>query len=294
MTLNPTLRSMVPPSLRRSIKRTFRDYFKRTIEWEYLPEGWRSAQLDRDIKGWNVTDICETYKVKWPIYINYLEGTGPLGIAHESDLKTNTDISFHNTVMSYSYALTLASRMKSTISMLDWGGGIGHYYPLSQALVPDLQIEYHCKDMAVFQEYAKSLFPDAHFYTDEACLDRQYDFVLVSSSLQYVQDWERLLQKLSQATNGYIYITRMPFVENAAPFAFVQRPYFYGYNTEYIGWCLNRTLFLEAARNAGLRLVREFVTGEAPYIDGAPEQNRYLGFLFQHGTTTAEIQHRHV
>jgi hypothetical protein len=62
-------------------------------------------------------------------------------------------------MMTYAYALSLSTRHKSSISMLDWGGAIGHYYLLSEKLVPDLEIDYHCKDVPVLAEYGRSLFP---------------------------------------------------------------------------------------------------------------------------------------
>jgi len=73
----------------------------------------------------------------------------------------------------------------------------------------------------------------------------------------------------------------MPFVLQAPSFVFVQRPYMYGYNTEYLGWCLNLTDFLNETSRLGLELVREFVVGERPRIINAPEQCQYRGFLFR-------------
>jgi hypothetical protein len=83
------------------------------------------------------------------------------------------------------------------------------------------------------------------------------------------------------AAAGFLFVTRLPVVQTHASFVFVQRPYAYGYNTEYWGWCLNQAEFLAQASQAGLTLVREFVTGEAPVITDAPEQCEYRGFLFQ-------------
>jgi hypothetical protein len=52
------------------------------------------------------------------------------------------------------------------------------------------------------------------------------------------------------------------------------------YDTEYPGWFLNRGQFLDEAATLGLRLRREFLTGEEPAVAGAPEQAVYRGFLF--------------
>lgn len=225
--------------------------------------------------------MLETYKKKWPKFVAIVKGPGPLGISHESSLTTNEDINSHNEIMAFAYVIALAARHKDRISMLDWGGGIGHYYLLAQTFLPGVEIDYHCKDVPVLCEHGTKLFPQQHFYTDERCLDRTYDFVMASTSLHYTEDWQTLLQRLAGATSGYLYIANLPSVQEAASFVFVQRPYQYGYNTEYLSWCINRTEFLQTAERAGMELVREFIYGHRPFIHGAPEQNVYRGYLFK-------------
>jgi putative methyltransferase (TIGR04325 family) len=250
-------------------------------EWEYIPEGWAYARSRPQVKGWNVQDVLETYKQKWPRFVKMVQGAGPLGVAHESILASSTDIISHNTIMAFGYTLAVAGRHKDALSMLDWGGGIGHYYLLAQALLPHVRIEYHCKDVPLLAEYGAQLFPDQHFYADESCLDRTYDFVMASASLQYEEDWRDLVRRFAQATERYLYVTGLPIVSRAGSFVFVQRPYAHGYGTEYLAWCLNRNEFLECAGTCGLRLMREFVVGHKPIIVGAPDQNVYRGFLFR-------------
>ena len=165
--------------------------------------------------------------------------------------------------------------------MLDGGGGIGHYYLLAQALLPGVEIVYHCKDVPALTGYGAQLFPEQHFCSDETCLQRVYDFVLASASMHYTEDWQALLRRLAGATRDYLYVADLPTVLEAPSFVFVQRPYEYGYNTEYLGWCLNRTEFLRVAAGAGLHLLREFVYGHRPLIHGAPEQNAHRGYLFR-------------
>ncbi len=184
-------------------------------------------------------------------------------------------------MMSYAYSLGLAACQKTSISMLDWGGGIGHYYLIGKALFPDLEINYHCKDVPVLAEYGQSLFPEAHFYTNNVSIDRTFNFVFSSCSLHYSQDWKSDLKILADVTEEYLFVTRQPIIHKFPSYVFIQRPYVYGYNTEYLGWCLNRQEFLDTAKKYGLQLIREFVTGEAPEIDHAPEPCEYRGFLFQ-------------
>jgi putative methyltransferase (TIGR04325 family) len=250
-------------------------------EWEYIPEGWAYARTHPEVRGWNVQGVLEVYKQKWPRFVEMVQMTGPLGVAHESALVTNEDLSSHNIIMAFAYVLALAARHKNTLSMLDWGGGIGHYYLLAQVLLPDVSIEYHCKDVPLLAEYGAQLFPDQHFYADESCLACTYDFVMASTSLHYSEDWRRVLAGLVRATGEYLYITRLPTVVQAPSYVFIQRPYAYGYNTEYLGWCLNRTSFLNEVGKLGLTLVRGFVIGEQPPIANAPEPCQYRGFLFR-------------
>lgn len=271
-------RKVLPAGIRRVLSASIR---KSGVEWEYIPEGWAYAQYHPEVKGWNVQDVLETYKQKWPRFVAMVQGAGPLGVAHESDLASREDISSHNTIMAFAYALALAARHKDALSMLDWGGGIGHYYLLAQVLLPGVRIEYHCKDVPLLAEYGAQLFPDQHFYSDESCLARTYDFVLASGSLHFSEDWQRVLAGLAAATEEYLFITRLPTVVQVPSYVFIQRAYSYGYNTEYLGWCLNKAKFLREASRLGLALVREFVIGEQPSIAGAPEPCQYRGFLFR-------------
>ena len=262
----------------------------RVVEWEYIPEGWLYVRTHPEVKGWNVQDVLETYKRKWDKFVAMAQGTGPLGVAHESELVSNEDIFSHNTMMAFGYAIALAARHADALSVLDWGGGIGHYYVLAKSLLPKVTIDYHCKDMPLLAEYGAQLFPQAHFYDDESCLDRTYDFVMASSSLQFAEEWQRVLARLAEATKQFLYIANLPIVRQSPSFVIVQRPYNYGYNTEYLGWCLNQNELLTQAKSDGLELVREFIYGHKPIVKNAPAQNEYRGFLFRRQSPVAGAQ----
>lgn len=278
------IKDWIPPFIWKSLSKRYHHRNIGFTEWEYIPDGWTYAQTHPEVKGWNIQDILETYQQKWPQFVQIVQGTESLGVAHESALTKNEDIYSHNTIMAFAYALTLACRHKDRLSMLDWGGGIGHYLLLAQGLLPGVEIEYHCKDVPVLVEHGATLFPNAHFYTDRVCLERPYDFVMASASIHYSEDWQKLLQQLANVTSSYLYIANLPTVHQAHSFVFIQRPYQYGYNTEYLGWCINQVEFLDIANQSGLDLVREFVYGHQPVIVNAPEQNSYRGYLFRSRT----------
>jgi putative methyltransferase (TIGR04325 family) len=287
------IKSFIPPIVLQFIWNRKSESYPGTgcPEWEYIPEGWSYLQAHPEIKGWNVQEILDVYKRKWPRFLAQMEGTGPLGIAHESELSTNDDLHTHNMMMSLAYALALASHHRSSLSILDWGGGIGHFCVMAKKLLPDVEIEYHCKDVPLLAEHGSQLFSHQHFYSDETCFRRKYDFVMASASLHYTENWKKLIEDLAAAAESSLYVANLPTVLTAPSFVFVQRPHAYGYNTQYLGWCLNRNDFLLHAKALGLELLREFVTGIRPTILKAPEQNEYRTFLFRPGSRAESINH---
>jgi putative methyltransferase (TIGR04325 family) len=257
---------------------------QRPPEWEHVPEGWARAESDPRVKGWNVEAIADAYRSKWPSYLAALEGAKPLGVYHEvvsGDAVSAYDHSAHNMLVSYAYVLARAAHGKDRISILDWGGGIGHYYPLSTAVLPGVEIDYHCKDVPVLCELGRELFPDARFYDDDSCLDGRYDLVLASGALQYAVDWRSTLGALARAAAGHLYVTRLPIAKESPSFVVVQRAYAYGYDTEYLGWVINRQDLLAEANGAGAELQREFLLSALFDAAGAPERpTEHRGYLF--------------
>jgi putative methyltransferase (TIGR04325 family) len=255
-------------------------------EWEYVSESW--SNKDQRIKGWNVESVVETQKARWPEFLRLVQGrrpgniAAPLGVAHERSIPSNNDYAAHNSMMTYAYVIARAAQKKDRISLLDWGGGLGHYYILSKALLPEIEIDYHCKDLPLLCQAGRELLPEAKFYEDEEeCFAQTYDLVLASSSLHYSEDWKGVAQRLALATRSYLYITRFPIVHRLTSFVVVQRPYRYGYQTEYLCWFLNREEFLTHMSAVGMELIREFLIQERPHVHKAPDQGEYRGFLFR-------------
>lgn len=255
--------------------------YGRRAPWEYMPEKWRT--IDARIKGWNVPSIVETQTKKWLAYVESLKGTRPLGINHEAAVNTNsTDIQAHNTLIVYAYVLALAAQQKRRITLLDWGGGMGHYYVLSKVVLPRVEIDYYCQDLPLLCQAGREVLPQVHFWDEQnACFGQQYDLVLASSSLWYVEDWRSVVSKLVACTREYLYLTRMLFVGKVPSFVVVQRPWAVGYRTEYLCWVFNREEVVNYVVALGMELVREFILSEGPHIHRAPEQGDFRGFLFR-------------
>jgi putative methyltransferase (TIGR04325 family) len=306
----------LPPVIANAIVRLMRGRERR--EWEYVPGGWQhpeaafasnrartgpvseaaerlSAQgLTAVATGWNVESVVRAQRARWDRFVALIgarDGTAPLAVYHEVATLSNDSLVAHHTFMTYGYVLALAARSagasaNSRLSILDWGSGLGHYFIVSRALLPDVTLDYHARDLPMLCEAGRKTVSEITFHDTDAdafATPRSYDLILASASLHYHENWREVLRKFAAASRRYVYVARLPIVHRAPSFVVIQRPHASGYDTEYQGWFFNRDEFLVGAREAGLRLVREFLADERPYAHGAPEQCEFRGFLFEVG-----------
>jgi len=245
---------------------------------EYAPDGWQT-QLNPDRnQGWSVDSVVDNEKVKWDAFKRNLEGSGPLGFSHEhTDLSIIHDTNFHNVHISYAYVLALTAHHKDRISVLDWGGSLGHYYLVGKAVLPNVSMDYHVKEVPLMAEAGRLLNPDVHWYDDESCLEREYDLVMLNGSILYLKDWGDALHRIARSVKEYLFLFRLPVVQNSPSFISIERLY----NSQMLHQQLNQADLMEAVKETELILLREFVVGEPPYIRNAPEQCEMRGWLFK-------------
>jgi putative methyltransferase (TIGR04325 family) len=248
-------------------------------EWEYLPGGWDNAKT-AGTAGWNDSSIADAQKEHWPVLIENLKGSGPLGVSHFPWQKTRENWTDHNAMMTFGYVLGLVSRGRSDLSILDWGGGLGHHGCYCRVLMPQVKFRYHCYDLPQLNALGRTFLPDAVFHESAAeALTRRYDLILCGSSLHYFEDWRAVLKNLAESCE-YLYISRLQSVHAVKSFVVVQRPYRVGYRTQFLSWFLNRQEVIDCATGLGLELIREFLYSEEWCVRGAPEQGHCRGYLF--------------
>ena len=249
-------------------------------EFELVPEGW-----SREVTGWDGGTVADAYVAKWPDWVAALDGPGPLGVYHEAragDPLRRDDMASHNMLVSFAYVLSRAAPGRDPLSVLDWGGGLGHYAVLARAVLPGVMLDWHCREVPSVASAGTRANPEVTFHTDDACLEQTYDLVLASSSLQYQPDWQRLLRRLGGATSGFLLVTRLPIALDAPSFVVLQRAQSYGYATEYLGWVVSRDELLAEASAAGLELDRELLLDAWLSAAEAPEDPiGHRGFLFR-------------
>lgn len=245
-------------------------------EWEYVSEGWAQT-----VKGRDAEAVARAYRAKWPAYLAAIESPNPLGVDHETAEVTTGDVAAHNMLLTFAYVVALAVRGRDRLSVLDWGGGLGHYRALARSVVPGLELDYHVKETPAVCAQGREVAPEVVFHDDESCLDRRYDLVVASSSLQHAEDWRTLLDRLAGAADSYLYVARVPVTLHAPSFVVLRRAHADGYEAEYLGWVLNRHEFLAYAAGAGVSAAREFLLDARFAVAGAPETPvEHRSFLF--------------
>ena len=249
-------------------------------EFAYLPGGWRE-----EVHGWDAGTVAEAYTAKWPEWVAALEGTAPLGVYHEAragEPLRRDDVAAHNMLLSFAYVVARAAHDRERLTVLDWGGGLGHYALLARAVLPEVELDWHCREVPSVARAGRAVNPAVTFHADDACLDRVYDLVVASGSLQYAEDWASLLGRFAAATGGSLLVTRLPIALRSPSFVVVQRANAYGYETEYQGWVVSRDELLAAAAAGSLELERELLLDAWLSAAGAPEDPiGHRGFLFR-------------
>jgi putative methyltransferase (TIGR04325 family) len=247
-------------------------------EWEIVPD---TDEVWASLAGWDHDSIVATQLAKWPDFLKTVAGPGLMGRSHEAT-HGGVDLATHNTLLSFGYALGRVCSDGAEVSVLDWGGGLGHYALYAKALFPEQRFDFHVKDLPGLCVAGSALLPDVTFHDDDSsAFARSYDFVLASSAVHYARDPYRKMRELCAVARRRILITRTPILEDGDDALVVQRPHRYGYLTEYAGWMMNRRRLIDSVEANGFVLERQLLIGERTHLPDITEQAQYYGFLFR-------------
>jgi len=267
-TAKQIFKNIVPPvlwSVGRNLKRRFAHS---ETHFQFAPRGW-STPLPG---GSHSDDFWTTFSAREHAgteeLIARIQARQPL-------LDTGGDD--HTNYILFGYALALVARQQAQVSVLDYGGNLGYYYWLGRALVPGVELDYHCKELPKVAEAGRRLTPEITWHTDDGVLGRSYDLVMFSSSIQYLPNWQDLLIRAGQAASTYLLLADVPTVRDVPAYVATQREC----GKTNLQIIMNRSEIVGTVERAGLRLVREFAMGPHPPIANAPEQPMCLGWLFQ-------------
>ena len=280
LVVKQVIKNLAPPILFEAARKALRTRNNRgsVIEWEAVGDAdsaWTNGS------GWSHQSILELQLRRWKSFVDAAAAPRQLGVWPGSE---EPDLNLHNLLITFGYVLGRAAAGRSHLSVLDWGGGLGHYYVYARELQPQLTIDYVVKDLPIFCESGRSLLPDVTFVADDSALSRQYDLVFASSSIHYSNKFYDTIARVAQSASRWLMITRLPCVTNNGDFVVVQRPISRGYLTEYPCWFVNRDRFISFVQQQHFVLRREFFQTGAPIVVNAPEQCYHTGFLFERNT----------
>lgn len=191
----------------------------------------------------------------------------------------------------YPYALITfliysASLNRKPLHIIDFGGSLGStYYQVKDFLTPDICASWNVVEQEHYVSVGKQDFEDHRlkFYPSiEACLiENVIDFVLLSSSVQYLEAPHVFLQKLVNFNFDFLFFDRTAF--NKAPYdrltLQIVPPEIY--TASYPSWFFHKQPFLD--HFSRYKLVAEFapyvVDEETLFIDGKPDAYS-KGFYF--------------
>jgi putative methyltransferase (TIGR04325 family) len=232
---------------------------------EYAPHGWATQLPNNDREYWAAfigreRDACEQLIAR----VRAGESIG--GLDPDERVKHNT----------FAEVIEFVAQHNRRLAVLDIGGNLGDYYWVGKALVPGVELDFHCKELPPIAEAGRTTNPAVRFHTDDECFDRRYDLVMFSSSLQCLREWKDILGRAAGA-GCYVFLSDVPTVNEGPSFVVVQR----SGQVANLQYQFNRAEILSAAASAGLRVIREFAMGPHPPVRGVPEQPACVGWLFR-------------
>lgn len=255
------LRSMTPPLLWRFGQRVLRRSVDRI---EYIPpERTPEFPPEPNPDFWSAFLVSE--RATCEALITRVRCGEPLLAPNGEELKYQV----------YVYALAVAGHGQNRLSVLDYGGNFGDYYWIGKAMLPHIELDFHCKELPAVADVGRSLTPQITWYTDERCFEQQYDVVMFSSCMQYSRF--ETLRAAARSARRYLLFSDVPMVRHVP--AFFSRQQSRGVST--VQRHPNRDEIVALMAGAGLTLCREFDMGPHPTVIKAPEQPACAGLLFQ-------------
>lgn len=166
------------------------------------------------------------------------------------------------------FLLHSALLKKRPLNVLDFGGSLGStYYQVKEFLTADVCASWNVVEQEHYLECGKKNFEDEtlKFYDSiDACLaDKKVDFVLLSSTVQYLERPHDFLKRLADYNFSFLLFDRTAFHHAEGDRLTLQRVPPEIYPASYPSWFFDEERFLSHFSNQ-YKVFSEF----APYVKG--------------------------
>lgn len=185
--------------------------------------------------------------------------------------------------------LWIASQRGNNLNLIDFGGALGTSYFQNRKFLAHLKkLSWNIVEQKKFVSYGRELFQDEHlrfFYNHElANLLHQDapDVVLLSSSLQYIEQPYELLKHIVSANPKYIIFDKTPFMtgENGDRVV-VQKVSPNIYDASYPCWVFGLEKFLGFFCQHGYRLIEQINHDQREWFSVGSKLADWNGYLFE-------------
>jgi putative methyltransferase (TIGR04325 family) len=187
-------------------------------------------------------------------------------------------------MLAFAFAAARAADGKTSLSVLDFGGGLGLYSTVARLALRDKSVDYTVQELPPIAKAGTLARPSVRFVSDEQQLAAAYDLVFAQGSLQYIKNWREQLAKLASRSASWMFLTRV-LVLRTSPTAIVHQTI---PGDQFAFWCWNEAELLDFAASIGLALIQtiRFRDAYAP-IAGVEELPTMCGYLFHRSTTSS-------
>jgi putative methyltransferase (TIGR04325 family) len=181
-------------------------------------------------------------------------------------------------MLAFAFAAARAADGKTSLSVLDFGGGLGLYSTVARLALPNKSVNYTVQELAAIAKAGALARPRVRFISDEQELAATYDLVFAQGSLQYIRNWREQLVKLASRSAPWLYLARV-LVLKRSPTVVVHQTI---PGDQFAFWCWSEAELLDFAASIGLMPVQtiQFRDAYAP-IAGVEELPRMCGYLFR-------------
>lgn len=169
--------------------------------------------------------------------------------------------------------LMLAAATEGSINVLDFGGSLGSTYLQNIKFLSKINFKWNIVEQSKMVELGKKKYSNSNlkFYsTIESCMDEQkINTLLISSTLQYIEEPISFLNKIVNFNFKYIILDRISIIEQDSNRLTIQRVPNSIYKASYPCWFFNENIILNILSDK-YNLVESFISyiPNETYIDG--------------------------
>jgi putative methyltransferase (TIGR04325 family) len=158
-------------------------------------------------------------------------------------------------------SMMFSKQSSSSLSILDFGGGLGIGYMTLIESIPFKKefIDYTIVEVQEICELSKKLYTSGEVsYISKLPSEGSFDLIHSASALQYIESWKEILKKFADFNPKYILLSDV-FAGNIPTFVTLQNYY----DSKIKHWFFNLDEYLEALRDLGYQLImKSYVTSK--------------------------------